>query len=224
MTFSPDQGCQPRLVRIILLGGNNVGKTALIKRYVEDCFIDSYIQTIGIDFATRQINLDHNSIKSQVWEMSGYSMRSSLDVCDLVRRFSTNTNGDVGIMVVYDINNKSSLESMVYYQDVLSEIKDERNIPLMLVGNKCDGTQERNDKDVDDELVMKYTERLGCDIVIETSAKHGYNVEAAFVTLIAVAIDNAKKKSSRKEIKKNKITTCTVNRIRSGCYDGCSIQ
>ncbi len=225
MAFSPDQGYDPCFVRIIVLGGKNVGKTALVKRYVDNGFVDSYIQTMGIDFAMRQIKLDHHSRKSQVWEMSGYSMHASVeDVRSLVRKLATNTNADAGIMVVYNVKNKCSLETMVYYQDVLRQIRHDTNIPIMLVGNKCDGILDRNDKDVDDELVRKYKECLGCDIVIETSAKHGDNVEAAFVALIATAIENARKNSSENEIIKNKIPTHTGNGIRRGCYNGCYMQ
>ncbi len=209
------------LTRIILLGDKKVGKTALIKRYTEDSFLDSYVQTIGIDFDLRKIKLDNKSVKTQIWEMSGFSMCSSLDVLGLLRRFSSPVNSClVGIMVVYDVNNKSSLESMEFYQETLCEIKRDKNIPMILVGNKCDEIQDRQDREVDDELVRKYKKLLDCDIVMDTSAKHGRNVEAAFVTLIAMYIKNAKNISGQIDEKKS---TTSIG-IRRQCYNSCCTQ
>lgn len=44
-----------RLIKIVLVGEDNAGKSSLLMRYCEDSFFDSYIPTIGVDFVSDRI-------------------------------------------------------------------------------------------------------------------------------------------------------------------------
>ena len=133
------------------------------------------------------------------------------------------STGNVGIMVVYDVNNASSLESVEYYRGMLHDIKKELKVSVILVGNKCDGKEDRNNKNVDHECVKKYLDESSCDIFVETSAKYGYNVEQAFVSLIAMCQETA---DCRLDDKPSVLSSKKIasSRIRIGCFDGCAVQ
>ena len=68
------------LIRMILIGDSNVGKTSLILRFSEELFISSHIATIGkslinnlsgIDFKIKTVNIDGKNVKLQIWDTAG---------------------------------------------------------------------------------------------------------------------------------------------------------
>ncbi len=48
-----------------------VGKSALLLRFADDEYSESYISTIGVDFKIRTINIDDKSVKLQIWDTAG---------------------------------------------------------------------------------------------------------------------------------------------------------
>jgi signal recognition particle receptor subunit beta len=75
-------------------------------RFSEDSFTPSFITTIGIDFKIRTIELDGKRVKLQIWDTAGQE------------RFRTITTayyrGAMGILLVYDVTDERSFNSMWY--------------------------------------------------------------------------------------------------------------
>jgi|JI10StandDraft_1071094.scaffolds.fasta_scaffold1522704_2 small GTP-binding protein len=61
-----------RLVKLLVIGDSGVGKTSLISRYVDDTFKDNYINTVGIDFKTKVLQLQQTKVKLQLWDTAGH--------------------------------------------------------------------------------------------------------------------------------------------------------
>ena len=59
------------LLKLIIIGDSEVGKTCLLLRFSEENFQNSHITTIGIDFKIRTINLDGKNVKVQIWDTAG---------------------------------------------------------------------------------------------------------------------------------------------------------
>ncbi|NVM36977.1 MAG: GTP-binding protein [Candidatus Lokiarchaeota archaeon] len=58
--------------KVLLLGAPAVGKTSILYRYVKNQFSHDYIITIGINFLTKEINLDEkNFTKLVIWDVAG---------------------------------------------------------------------------------------------------------------------------------------------------------
>ena len=80
-----------------------VGKSAILLRFADDSFTQSFITTIGIDFKIRTITLDGKRIKLQIWDTAGQE------------RFKTITTayyrGAIGALVVYDTTKRESFEN-----------------------------------------------------------------------------------------------------------------
>lgn len=159
------------LFKLLIIGDSGVGKSCLLLRFAEGAFNDSYISTIGVDFKIRNLKVDDKSVKLQIWDTAGQE------------RFRTITSsyyrGAHGIIIVYDITDKSSFENVKMW---LSEIEKyaSNEVTKLLVGNKSDLTDKRA---VDVEEGRAYANQLGIPF-LETSAKEATNVEKAF-TLMA---------------------------------------
>lgn len=82
--------------------------------------------------------------------------------------------------MVYSISSRSTFERVERFRDQISRVKDTDNVPLMLVGNKCDKITER---EVSREEGMNMARKLRCEF-IESSAKTCVNVERAFYTVV----------------------------------------
>ncbi len=59
------------LYKILVIGDLGVGKTSIIKRYVHHNFSPNYRATIGVDFALKVLNWDHETVRLQLWDIAG---------------------------------------------------------------------------------------------------------------------------------------------------------
>ena len=156
-------------IKIIVLGSPSVGKTSLIRRFVDNKFKDSYVSTIGVDITRKTLPLEENCIVSEsLWDIGGqWNQLSPYRI-----RFYQGANF---AFVVFDLTRKSTFENLQKWIDDLQKHTQTR-IPLLLIANKADLTEE---VDVDEELIKAFAEKLRCPYLI-TSALTGINVEAAF--------------------------------------------
>eukprot|EP01121_Diplochlamys_sp_Union-15-3_P015268 TRINITY_DN5011_c0_g4_i1.p1 TRINITY_DN5011_c0_g4~~TRINITY_DN5011_c0_g4_i1.p1 ORF type:complete len:209 (+),score=28.13 TRINITY_DN5011_c0_g4_i1:85-711(+) len=158
------------LIKILLIGDSGVGKSSLLLRFADNTFTDSFISTIGVDFKTKNIDIDGRNIKLQIWDTAGQE------------RFRTITSsyyrGANGIVVVYDITN---LETFKNVQKWLQEIDRYacENVFKVLVGNKCDLVNERK---VPAQTAKEFADQLNL-LCIEASAKEAKNVDEAFLRM-----------------------------------------
>ena len=168
--------------KILIIGDANVGKSALLTRFSENVFLESYTTTIGIDYNTKQIRVGGAVCKLEMWDTAGQE------------RFSTITanyyRGAQGAMLVYDIGRRESFERVQTWFERARQLGGQ-DLECVLVGNKSDlGEAERQVSFADGEALGA---RLGVPFV-EASAFSGANVDAAFVSMTA----NVKKSVDRR--------------------------
>ncbi|MCP4763396.1 MAG: GTP-binding protein [archaeon] len=156
-------------VKIIVVGDYQVGKTSLIRRYVDDSFSDNYISTIGVDITKKTIVLsDECSVNFLIWDIGGQMKQ----MAPYRKRFYTGANA---IFVVFDKTRKSTIENVkLWLDDFPQDLKN--SAPKILIGNKNDLIY---DFKVTTEETSEYSKNYGMEF-IETSAKTGENVEEAF--------------------------------------------
>lgn len=158
------------LFKLLLIGDSGVGKTSILFKFSEDTFSPAFISTIGIDFKIRTIDVDGKKIKLQVWDTAGQE------------RFRTITTayyrGAMGIMLVYDVSNMRSFESMINWIRNI-EMHATQDVELMILGNKCDVADKRQvTREKGEQLALQHGVKF-----METSAKANINIEEAFFTL-----------------------------------------
>ncbi|MFP4000753.1 MAG: Rab family GTPase [Thermoplasmata archaeon] len=124
-----------RSVKILLLGDGAVGKTSLVRRFVEQEFNESYKMTIGVNVKKKEIeSLD---LTMMIWDIYGQRLNKDLH--------STNYSGADGAMLVYDQTRYETFESLdEWIDEVFSVIGD---IPLVILGNKNDLIKDFEESD-----------------------------------------------------------------------------
>ncbi|OQV21509.1 Ras-related protein Rab-11B [Hypsibius exemplaris] len=155
------------LVKVVLIGDSGVGKTNLLSRFARNEFTSESKSTIGVEFATRSLNIAGKIIKAQCWDTAGQERYRAIG--------SAYYRGAVGALVVYDITKRSSYDSVKKWMTELREHTEEK-IVIMLIGNKSD---LRHLRAVTAEEARTYAESEKVAFV-ETSALETTNVEMAF--------------------------------------------
>jgi Ras-related protein Rab-11B len=117
------------LYKIVLIGDSGVGKSNLLLRFTRDEFNLESRLTIGVEFATRTLEIDGKRVKAQIWDTAGQERYRAIT--------SAYYRGAVGALIVYDISKTESYESVLRWLKELREHAD-ANIVIELVGNKLD--------------------------------------------------------------------------------------
>jgi len=164
--------------KLVIVGDSNVGKSCLMTRFVEDRYSDIHLSTIGIDFKTVTTMLEGKIVKLHIWDTAGQE------------RFAQVTThyyrGADGAIVVYDVSNKKSFESVESWVQAVLSANQDGNVNLLLVGNKNDLT---NDRQVTRAQGQELAAKLSAPF-IETSAKDACNVDVMFLNLAKKLVKN----------------------------------
>lgn len=59
------------MFKFVLTGNSGVGKSCLLTRYAQNAFNDDYVETVGVDFKFKTINLEGQTVKLQLWDTAG---------------------------------------------------------------------------------------------------------------------------------------------------------
>jgi Ras-related protein Rab-11B len=159
------------LFKVVLIGDSGVGKSNLLSRFTRNEFNLESKSTIGVEFATRSIEVEGKTIKAQIWDTAGQERYRAITAAYY--------RGAVGALLVYDIAKHTTYENVERW---LKELRDhaDNNIVIMLVGNKSD---LRHLRAVPTEDARSYAERNNLSF-IETSALDSTNVETAFQNIL----------------------------------------
>ena len=159
------------LFKIVLIGDSGVGKSNLLSRFTTNEFNIESKSTIGVEFATRTIEVEGKKIKAQIWDTAGQERYRAIT--------SAYYRGAVGALIVYDISKSSTYENCNHWLTELRENADD-NVAVGLIGNKSDLSHLRavptdEAKNFASENQLLFT---------ETSALNSENVDQSFRELI----------------------------------------
>ena len=156
--------------KVCLLGDFAVGKTSLVRRFVEGIFEDKYLSTIGTKVSRRVIILEQAGrtieLTMLLWDLAG---GEKFD-----RVMASYYRGAAGAILVCDLTRPETLETLWDYAGDFWNINP--NSPLILVGNKVDLVEQRA---VTNQDLATLAGRCRSPW-FTTSAKTGENVELAF--------------------------------------------
>ena len=176
-------------IKIIVVGNSGTGKTSFVNKWIKDTFDESYKATIVSEFSFKVIDYKDKSYKIQLWDLAGMDQ----NIC-ITKIFSKDSHGCI---VVSDITNEKTLPECVKWKNTVDETTkfiDDSNIPAILIRNKVDLLEEKNDNDNDDEnMIKEFCEKNKFLRCFKTSAKTGTNIEEAMNFLISNIIDRMDK-------------------------------
>ncbi|KAJ6817858.1 ras-related protein RABA2a-like [Iris pallida] len=170
------------LFKVVLIGDSGVGKSNLLSRFTRNEFCLESKSTIGVEFATRTLQVENRTIKAQIWDTAGQERYRAIT--------SAYYRGALGALLVYDVTKPTTFENVSRW---LKELRDhaDSNIVIMLIGNKTDLKHLRA---VASEDAQGYAEKEGLSF-IETSALEATNVESAFQVILAEIYRTISKKT-----------------------------
>lgn len=117
--------------KIIIIGQSSVGKTSIIRRYVDEQYSENYQVTIGVDHKVKTLEVGDKIVKLQIWDTAGQERFRSL--------VPNYFNGAHAILLVFDVSSMQSFIGLKYWADVA----ESHGIALrLLIGNKCDQPHE----------------------------------------------------------------------------------
>lgn len=181
------------LHKIIVVGESGVGKTSVINRYVHGFFSKMYKSTIGVDFALKEVDVDDNHVKLQLWDIAGQE------------RYNTLTHiyyrSAVGAIVVFDLSKEETFNKVNHWKKDIDEKvflddggENERSIPCILLANKCDLHYQ---EELVDEL-DGYCEQQNFRKWFKTSALKNEGIDEAMMYLIRQINEEKKKDMDKK--------------------------
>ncbi|MGV9171561.1 MAG: GTP-binding protein [Promethearchaeia archaeon] len=164
--------------KFIIIGDHEVGKTSLVRRFVENDFSKDYRATIGLNIMSHSFDLYGNDVKVALYDVGAQNY---------FKRFrKTYYNGAQAAFIVFDLTDRESFENIeIWFEELIDFI--EQDLPVVIVGNKKDLEDQR---EIEYQEGVEYVNHLSSNkeiskiSYIETSALTGENVEDAF-SLIA---------------------------------------
>lgn len=169
------------IFKVTLVGDGAVGKTSIRNQYMGYGFKESHLMTLGADFSVIEKNYSPNELwRFQIWDIAGQKMFESIRA-----RFY---KGSMGALLVFDVTNKTSFRNCLSWVKELYRFSGKEAVPIILLANKTD---LRNRKSVDMKKAHRFVKILNdgtasygiTNYVLETSAKTGLNIDAAFKLL-----------------------------------------
>ncbi len=152
--------------KVILAGDEGVGKSCLVRRFVDNLFSENYIPTLGFQIFFKSLKVGDYTIDFQIWDVAG---QQSFEFAR--RNYYTHSQG---FLLVFDLTNLKSFQNLDKW---VAEIRATcPNSPGILVGNKTD----LPDPKISDQDFARKSEQLTASGRVLTSAKTGSQVNDAF--------------------------------------------
>ncbi|MFN3741531.1 MAG: Rab family GTPase [Anaerolineales bacterium] len=159
--------------KICMLGDFSVGKTSLVRRYVEGRFDEKYLSTIGVQISRRIVELSENEkIVLVIWDVAGSEEFNGKQASYL--------QGAAGALLVCDLTRRTTLASLRKYVTAMHAVSSQAR--FVLLANKNDLVDQF---ELTEEEIISQANEFDCPWFL-TSAKTGEHVEEAFTKLAQV--------------------------------------
>ena len=159
------------MFKVVLVGDSFVGKTNIMSKYLKNEFHEDSKATVGVEFGSRQFNIEGHVVKAQIWDTAGQERYKAIT--------SAYYKGAKGAFIVYDITRKESFENVTKWAEQLKSTAD-KNLTIIIVGNKTDLEDQRQVTSEEGQNKANSLESA----FIETSAASGSNLDKAFEMMI----------------------------------------
>ena len=156
--------------KILVFGESTSNKASLIRRYTKDQFGGIYLNTVGIDFQDKLIQIEDKKVKLQIWDTAGQERFRNV-----AKNYFQNTQGFV---LVYNITDRQSFEKLSFWLEQI-KLNASEKVKIVLVGNNCDLANERK---VSIEEAEEFAKKNNMKF-FEASPKEGTNVNELFFCL-----------------------------------------
>ncbi len=175
--------------KIIVVGSQGVGKTSLIRRFVENKFKEEYTTTIGTDITLKNVDVSFGVITYQnrlmLWDLAGQPRYETIAESFI--------KGAHAAMVVasqddldsfYGFEGGDKFSRTIGVRGWIDMVNQHAHVPTILLINKAD----KADNKISDAEIIKVCEETNILGAYRTSAKSGLNVTKVFNTLAGMPL------------------------------------
>jgi len=183
--------------KFIIVGDKAVGKSSIVRRFVENRFSLDYRSTLGLNVLSHSIRFYGNEVCFSLWDLGGQ---------EYFKRFrKTYYIGAQAAFIVFDVCKRDSFANVKVWYKELKDFLHKKNIPIVIVGNKIDLSDQRKVQYKDGMALVDELTRENTDSdfsYIETSALTGENIKDSF-SLIAYHYIIKSKEREEQKLKEN---------------------
>jgi small GTP-binding protein len=161
--------------KFIVIGSSGVGKTAILKRLVEDVFTTDSQSTIGVEFLATTVDVEGTQVKLQIWDTAGQERFRAIAKAYF--------RSAIGVILVFDLSERKSFDELNQWLVDIHALCDPNAI-VTLIGNKSDLVDQRKVTSNEAESFAQLHQLA----YFETSALAGDNIQEAFHRTAATII------------------------------------
>lgn len=159
------------LIKVVLLGAIGVGKSSILKRYVNQDFHENEPSSMGAGFLSKRVTYQNKTYRFQIWDTAGQEKYAPLAVMYY-------RDAQV-ILLIYDITSKDSFNQLKeWYEEVKS--KGPKDIVVAIVGNKIDLNEK---EEVSQAEATEFARSIPAFLKL-TSAKENIGIDELFTNII----------------------------------------
>lgn len=161
---------KPIVLKVLTAGEGGVGKTTLLRRYVEGKFSSETKMTIGVEFFLKELNIDGQKVMLQLWDFGGQERFRFL--------LESYVIGARGALLMFDLTRTMTLENIEQWVKIVR--KEDPELPILFLGSKSD---LENDICVKEDYIEEFKQHFNMYDFLRISSKTGENVELCFENL-----------------------------------------
>ena len=162
--------------KICLLGDFAVGKTSLIRRFVNNEFSEKYLTTIGVHITKREVILNDSQVNLVIWDLAGDDLLHNITEKYL--------KGASGFVIAADLTRENTIANINKHIEMLAN--ENYQIPMVIALTKNDLLDEITSS----EEIIKRNGVSADYPVFSTSSKTGENVENMFSKLSKLLLEH----------------------------------
>ena len=194
---------------IVLIGDPSVGKTSILKKYINNVFEVELKNDQIVEIYTKKISFNSNSYKLKFWDITKFIGKNDISELDMFY------NCD-GIIFVSSYDSKSSLENLNIWYQLLIEYVDLSTKEMIWLINKKDLNEG---KVLTEENIDKKSKDLQLDYY-KVSAKTGENIDNGITQIVNKLIQRCK---DNEDLSFDSSTTDSVNSLDVEKRKNCNI-
>lgn len=160
-----------------MVGDFSVGKTSLIRRFVERQFSDQYLSTVGVKISRKAVDLPNVkpeeivNLQLLIWDIEGHTKFKAIAPSYL--------QGASGVILVADLSRQETIERLIEHLNLFLSVNPKGEVIVAL--NKADLVSEKDRENLNNCVPKPVIEKAM--EIYQTSAKTGDYVDEIFQKL-----------------------------------------
>eukprot|EP01130_Rhizamoeba_saxonica_P003867 TRINITY_DN1603_c0_g1_i1.p1 TRINITY_DN1603_c0_g1~~TRINITY_DN1603_c0_g1_i1.p1 ORF type:complete len:221 (-),score=50.59 TRINITY_DN1603_c0_g1_i1:107-748(-) len=166
------------VLKVGMVGDLAIGKTSLMVKYIKNTFDEDYIQTLGVNFMERTVQVRGKPVTFSIFDLGGHK--------DFVNMMPLVCNEAVAILFMFDLTRPATLSSIKAWFNNAREINE--HAFAILVGTKYDmfAKLDRSTQEETCRQARKFAKTMQAPLFF-SSAQYAINIKKIFKIVLAKA-------------------------------------